>query len=52
MPGKRCGINLIAVSKEQTIFPTIPVPEAGQYDEYLQLAAAGIFLLRPESHLD
>jgi len=33
------GLHVIAVSKEKTIFPTIYVPEAGQFDEYIQMAA-------------
>lgn len=36
---KGVGINVIAVSKEKTMFPTISIPEAGEYDEYIQLAA-------------
>jgi len=33
------GINVIAVSTEKTIFPTITIPDGGQYAEYVQLAA-------------
>jgi glucosamine--fructose-6-phosphate aminotransferase (isomerizing) len=33
------GVHVIAVSKEKTIFPTIIIPDGGEYAEYLQLAA-------------
>ena len=33
------GIHVIAISKRKTIFPTIPIPDDGQYDEYIQIAA-------------
>jgi glutamine---fructose-6-phosphate transaminase (isomerizing) len=36
---KGVGMNIIAVSAQKTIFPTIIIPEAGQYAEYVQLAA-------------
>ena len=36
---KGVGINVIALSKETTIFPTISIPDGGQFDEYIQLAA-------------
>jgi glucosamine--fructose-6-phosphate aminotransferase (isomerizing) len=33
------GMNIIAVSTRKTIFPTIIIPDGGQYAEYIQLAA-------------
>ncbi|MCU0471735.1 MAG: SIS domain-containing protein [Bacteroidales bacterium] len=33
------GIHVISISKRKTIFPAILIPEAGQYDEYVQMAA-------------
>jgi glucosamine--fructose-6-phosphate aminotransferase (isomerizing) len=33
------GLNIIAVSAKKTIFPTIIIPDGGQYAEYVQLAA-------------
>lgn len=36
---KGVGMNIIAVSTKPSIFPTIIIPEGGQYAEYVQLAA-------------
>ena len=36
---KGAGIKIIAVSKKKTIFPTIVIPDGGQYSEYVQIAA-------------
>jgi glutamine---fructose-6-phosphate transaminase (isomerizing) len=36
---KGVGLNIIAVSTRKTMFPTIIIPDAGQYAEYVQLAA-------------
>jgi glucosamine--fructose-6-phosphate aminotransferase (isomerizing) len=36
---KGVGINIIAVSTSKTMFPTIIIPDGGQYSEYVQLAA-------------
>lgn len=36
---KGVGMNIIAVSSGKTIFPTIIIPDGGQYAEYVQLAA-------------
>jgi glucosamine--fructose-6-phosphate aminotransferase (isomerizing) len=36
---KGVGMNIIAVSKEKTIFPTIIIPDGGFFAEYVQLAA-------------
>ncbi len=36
---KGVGMNIIAVSTKKTIFPTIIIPDGGEYAEYLQLAA-------------
>jgi len=33
------GLHIIAISKEKTTFPTICIPESGQFDEYIQMAA-------------
>jgi glucosamine--fructose-6-phosphate aminotransferase (isomerizing) len=33
------GMNIIAVSTRKTMFPTIIIPDFGQYAEYIQLAA-------------
>ena len=33
------GLKIIAVSTKKTIFPTIIIPDGGQYAEYVQLAA-------------
>jgi len=36
---KGVGMKIIAVSSEKTIFPTIIIPDGGQYAEYIQLTA-------------
>jgi glucosamine--fructose-6-phosphate aminotransferase (isomerizing) len=36
---KGVGMNIIAVSTKKTRFPTIIIPDGGQYAEYVQLAA-------------
>jgi glucosamine--fructose-6-phosphate aminotransferase (isomerizing) len=36
---KGVGLNIIAVSTKKTIFPTIIIPDGGQYADYVQLAA-------------
>ena len=36
---KNAGINIIALSSANTMFPTILIPESDQYSEYLQLTA-------------
>jgi len=36
---KGVGMNIIAVSTRKTLFPTIIIPDGGQYAEYVQLAA-------------
>jgi glucosamine--fructose-6-phosphate aminotransferase (isomerizing) len=36
---KGVGMNIIAVSPAKTLFPTIIIPDGGQYAEYVQLAA-------------
>jgi glucosamine--fructose-6-phosphate aminotransferase (isomerizing) len=36
---KGVGMNIIAVSSKKTMFPTIIIPDGGQYAEYVQLAA-------------
>lgn len=36
---KGVGVHVIAISTHQTIFPTIVIPDGGEYSEYLQLAA-------------
>jgi glutamine---fructose-6-phosphate transaminase (isomerizing) len=36
---KGVGMNIIAVSTKKTIFPTIIIPDGGEYAEYVQLAA-------------
>lgn len=36
---KGVGVNVIAISSHETIFPTIVIPDGGQYAEYIQLAA-------------
>jgi glucosamine--fructose-6-phosphate aminotransferase (isomerizing) len=36
---KGVGMNIIAVSSQKTMFPTIIIPDAGEYAEYVQLAA-------------
>jgi glucosamine--fructose-6-phosphate aminotransferase (isomerizing) len=33
------GMNIIAVSSKKTMFPTIIIPDGGEYAEYVQLAA-------------
>jgi glucosamine--fructose-6-phosphate aminotransferase (isomerizing) len=33
------GMNIIAVCTKNTLFPTIIIPDGGQYSEYVQLAA-------------
>jgi glutamine---fructose-6-phosphate transaminase (isomerizing) len=36
---KGIGMKVIAVSSKKTMFPTILIPDGGQYKEYVQLAA-------------
>ncbi|MFO7621439.1 MAG: SIS domain-containing protein [Bacteroidales bacterium] len=36
---KGAGVEVIAVSERDTMFPTIRIPDAGDYTEYVQLAA-------------
>jgi glucosamine--fructose-6-phosphate aminotransferase (isomerizing) len=36
---KGVGMNIIAISSRKTKFPTIIIPDGGQYAEYVQLAA-------------
>lgn len=36
---KGVGMNIIAVSTKHTMFPTIIIPDGGEYAEYVQLAA-------------
>jgi len=36
---KGVGVHVIAVSTKKTLFPTIIIPDGGEYAEYLQLAA-------------
>jgi glucosamine--fructose-6-phosphate aminotransferase (isomerizing) len=36
---KGVGMNIIAVSTVKTMFPTIIIPDGGEYSEYVQLAA-------------
>jgi len=33
------GVHVIAVSSHKTLFPTITIPDGGEYAEYLQIAA-------------
>jgi glucosamine--fructose-6-phosphate aminotransferase (isomerizing) len=35
---KGVGMNIIAISAKKTMFPTIIIPDGGQYAEYVQLA--------------
>ena len=32
-------MNIIAISTQKTIFPTIIIPDGGEHSEYVQLAA-------------
>ena len=36
---KGVGMNVFAVSTKKTMFPTIIIPDGGEYSEYIQLAA-------------
>jgi glucosamine--fructose-6-phosphate aminotransferase (isomerizing) len=36
---KGVGMDIITISTEKTMFPTIIIPDGGQYAEYIQLAA-------------
>ncbi len=36
---KGAGVNVIAIAKEKTIFPTIVIPDGRDFAEYLQLMA-------------
>lgn len=36
---KGVGMKVIAVSSKETMFPTIIIPDAGEYNEYVQLTA-------------
>lgn len=42
---KNIGVNVIAISERQTIFPTIPVAEAPGFECYVQMAAAWNLLI-------
>lgn len=42
---KGAGLKIIAVSTEKTIFPTIIIPEGGEYAEYVQLVAGWNILI-------
>jgi glucosamine--fructose-6-phosphate aminotransferase (isomerizing) len=42
---KGVGVNVIAVSASKTMFPTINIPDGGQYAEYVQLAAGWNILI-------
>ncbi len=33
------GVHVIAISSRKTLFPTITIPDGGEYSEYLQIAA-------------
>ena len=33
------GVHVIAISSQKTLFPTISIPDGGEYSEYLQIAA-------------
>ena len=39
------GVHVIAISTKPTIFPTIVIPDGGQYAEYLQVAAGWNILI-------
>lgn len=49
---KGVGINVIAVSAKETIFPTIIIPDGGEYAEYVQLAAGWNILVETGISLD
>jgi glucosamine--fructose-6-phosphate aminotransferase (isomerizing) len=49
---KGVGLNIIAVSTKKTIFPTIIIPDGGQYAEYVQLAAGWNILVETGIALD
>jgi glucosamine--fructose-6-phosphate aminotransferase (isomerizing) len=36
---KGAGVNVIAIARQKTEFPTIVIPDGGQYAEYIQLLA-------------
>lgn len=36
---KGAGVNVITISKEETMFPSVVIPDGGDYAEYIQLAA-------------
>ncbi len=36
---KGVGVNVITISHRKTLFPTISIPDGGEYAEYVQLAA-------------
>lgn len=42
---KGVGMKIIAVSSAQTRFPTLVIPEAGEYNEYVQLTAGWNLLI-------
>jgi glutamine---fructose-6-phosphate transaminase (isomerizing) len=46
------GMKIIAVSTQQTMFPTIIIPDAGEYNEYIQLAAGWNILVDTGIALD
>jgi glutamine---fructose-6-phosphate transaminase (isomerizing) len=45
------GVNIIAISAKRTQFPTIIVPDGGQYAEYIQLAAGWNILVETGTSL-
>jgi glucosamine--fructose-6-phosphate aminotransferase (isomerizing) len=49
---KGVGMNIIAVSTRKTIFPTIIIPDGGEYAEYVQLAAGWNILVETGISLD
>jgi glutamine---fructose-6-phosphate transaminase (isomerizing) len=46
------GVHVIAVSTKKTIFPTIIIPDGGEYAEYLQVAAGWNILVETGIALD
>lgn len=49
---KGAEVNVITISREKTIFPSIVIPDGGEYAEYLQLAAGWNLLVETGIALD
>jgi len=49
---KGVGINVITISKQQSLFPAIIIPDGGEYAEYVQIAAGWNILVETGIAMD